>query len=89
MFYCTKCNKLMVHVMRFENGKASEFYRCPICWAESKKMPLFFNDDKLKQEKKRTNNTQKKTNKPNNTNKLNTKPKGNRRKRNKKCTVHT
>lgn len=47
--FCKKCNVEMKHVHRFENGKAYELYRCPKCWYESRKLPLFIEETKLKQ----------------------------------------
>lgn len=47
--FCKKCDKVMIHVMSFYDNKAYEFHRCPICWYESKKIPLIFSSDKLNQ----------------------------------------
>ena len=48
---CKRCGVLMKHVMRFENGKSYELYRCPKCWYETKKKPLFFFDNLNEAEK--------------------------------------
>lgn len=52
---CKRCGVLMKHVMRFENGKSYELYRCPKCWYETKKKPLFFFDNLNTQQKKKWN----------------------------------
>lgn len=49
--FCKKCNKVMCRVMSFYDGKSYEFYRCPNCRYESKKLPLIFKEVKLNQKK--------------------------------------
>ena len=58
--YCRQCDVLMKHVMRFSDGVASELYRCPICYYESKPHYLHLLDDKIIQENKGTNKHKKK-----------------------------
>lgn len=48
---CRRCNKVMKCVMNFCTDKSYEFYRCPNCWYESKKLPFIFKDNKLNQKK--------------------------------------
>lgn len=49
--FCKRCNKAMRRVMSFYNGKTYEFFRCPFCWYESKKMPFIFKNIELNRKK--------------------------------------
>lgn len=42
----------MEHLMRFENGKSYELYRCKNCYQESKKTILMFDKTKTEQQNK-------------------------------------
>ena len=61
--FCNRCNKQMKYVMRFENGKAFEFHRCPNCWAESKKRVIYFLDEQKRQNQLRKHKLNKSTRK--------------------------
>lgn len=46
---CSNCRVLMRYVVRFEDGKAFKFKRCPKCWHETHPAPLYFNDENTTQ----------------------------------------
>ena len=48
--FCKKCGNLMKYVMSFTGEKAYEFNRCPVCFEESKHIPLIFKDNSAKHE---------------------------------------
>ena len=50
--FCNKCNTLMRYVMRFEAGKSMQLYRCPICYFETRAVPLIFDKRTTQQNKK-------------------------------------
>lgn len=49
---CNHCKTQMKRVLSFDKDKIYKFYRCPICYFESKKMLCFFNK---KQDRKSIN----------------------------------
>lgn len=52
--FCRRCNVQMKSVMRFENGKSYSLHRCPKCYYETKKQPLFFNSKTKSEQLERT-----------------------------------
>ena len=51
--FCKKCGNLMMRVMSFTGEKAYEFNRCPVCYEETKHLPLIFKEQEANQERKR------------------------------------
>lgn len=51
---CNKCYAKMLHIMRFEKGKATEFDRCPKCFYETRPQTIKFDSFKTKTEKENT-----------------------------------
>lgn len=51
---CNKCNAPMKHTLRFVNGKSLELEICPKCHAESKPVPIKYDENQRKQMENRT-----------------------------------
>lgn len=47
---CRHCKRQMKHVLSFDKNNVYELYRCPKCYAETKKVPFSF-EQKARQKK--------------------------------------
>lgn len=52
---CKHCNKQMKHVLRFDENNMYEFYRCPQCYSESKRLPYSFKQEIRQKKYKKMN----------------------------------
>ena len=41
--YCERCSKKMSKILSFSKKRNYEYYKCPICGYETRKVPVFIN----------------------------------------------